>query len=68
MLLYLKEETKMSGSGFVKGMVTGAVVGAVTMMVFDPISTKQRKRMRRQTNHVFRNIGSMVDGIADMRK
>lgn len=58
----------MSGSGFVKGMVTGAVVGAVTMMVFDPVSTKQRKRMRRQTSHMFRNMGTMVDHFADMRK
>ncbi len=48
-------------SGFVKGMATGLVVGATVTMLADPITDKQRNKLQKKTEGVFKNIGSMID-------
>jgi len=57
----------MSKSGFVKGMVAGAVIGSVAALIFDPITPKQRKRAHRHTSSMFRNVGCMVDDLVNKR-
>lgn len=57
----------MSGtSGFLKGMATGLVVGAAVTMVADPLSDRQRKKIVKKTEGVFKNIGSVVDTAMDI--
>lgn len=58
----------MSRMGFVKGMITGAAVGTVAMLMFDPITPRQRKRVKKQASCAFRNMGRMMDDLVDMRK
>ncbi|MEE1224986.1 MAG: YtxH domain-containing protein [Clostridia bacterium] len=48
-------------AGFFKGMATGLVVGAAVTMMTDPMSDKQRKKIVKKTEGVFKNIGSVVD-------
>ncbi len=57
----------MSGySGFFKGMATGIAVGAAVTMMTDPISDRQRKKLAKKTEGVFRNIGGIIDSAVDM--
>lgn len=51
--------------GFMKGVLTGVVVGAATAFVMDPNNGKQRRRMQRQATSFFKNVGSMIDSIVD---
>ncbi|MCX7714443.1 MAG: hypothetical protein N2171_01745 [Clostridia bacterium] len=51
----------MNNSGFMRGMAAGLVVGAAVTMIADPISDRQRNRMKKKTSGIFRNIGSAID-------
>lgn len=51
---------------FVKGMITGLVVGSAVTMLTDPISDRQRHRIQRKTEGFFRNIGCAIDNALDM--
>lgn len=51
---------------FAKGMAIGLAVGAATAIVIDPISDKQRHKLQRKTEGVFRSIGSVIDTAMDM--
>ena len=53
-------------SGFFKGMATGLVVGAAVTMMTDPISDKQRRKIAKKTEGVFRNIGGVIDTAMDI--
>lgn len=55
-------------SGFLKGMATGLVVGAAATMVFDPISDRERKKLAKKTEGIFKNIGSVIDTAVDMAR
>ena len=57
---------KMSSQGFVKGMATGIVLGACATMIMDPVSDRQRNKMRRKTEGMFKNLGNIVDTALDM--
>lgn len=52
---------------FVKGMMTGAAIGAAVGMIMDPIKDKNAKTMKKNTSKAFRTLGSVIDGILDMR-
>ena len=52
--------------GFMKGMATGLLVGACVTMVVDPISDKQKRKMMKKTEGVFRNIGSIIDSAINI--
>ena len=47
-------------SGFIKGMTVGLAVGACVTMVMDPISDRQRHKMKRKTEGFFKNIGNIL--------
>lgn len=56
----------MCSNGFIKGMAAGIVLGACATMLADPISDRQRNKMRRKTEGMFRNIGNIIDTAMDM--
>lgn len=62
-LFYVKGEIKMNTSGFIKGMVTGVAVGGITMLMFDPVTPRQRRKAKRQACAAIRNIGAMADDL-----
>ena len=51
----------MNSGGFVKGMAAGLLLGACVTMMIDPISDKQRRKLQKKTEGVFRNIGNIID-------
>ena len=51
---------------FIKGMATGAVIGAGMSMIVSPIDKRDIKRVERKANKMFSTIGSMVDSVIDM--
>ena len=53
-------------SGFFKGMATGIAVGAVVTMITDPLSDRDRKKIAKKTEGIFKNIGSVIDTTLDM--
>lgn len=53
----------MSTKGFVKGMVTGALVGGAAILLFDPITPRQRKKVKRQAQAAMENISSVADEL-----
>jgi len=57
----------MRSGSFVAGVVTGAVVGAAVGMIMDPVKDKQNRAMKKNTSRAFRTLGSVIDGIVDMR-
>ena len=57
----------MSYSGFMKGMATGMVLGAAATVMIEQPSAKQRKKMMKKTEGLFRNIGSAIDTAVGMR-
>lgn len=58
----------MRTHGFLKGMAAGLVLGACATMICDPVSDRQRHRMQRKTEGVFRSIGNIIDNAIDMIK
>ena len=56
----------MSNQGFIKGMAAGIVLGACATMIVDPISDRQRHRLHKKTEGMFRNIGNIIDAAVDM--
>jgi len=56
----------MRSHGFIKGMAAGLVLGACATMLCDPVSDRQRHRMQRKTEGVFRSIGNILDSALDM--
>ncbi len=53
-------------SGFVKGMATGLVVGAAVTMIADPMSDRERHKLAKKTEGIFKNIGSVIDTTMHM--
>ena len=45
------------------GMIVGAVAGAVMGMIADPINDKTHKKMIKEKNNIFRNIGTAIDNV-----
>lgn len=58
----------MRYSDFTKGIATGMLVGAAAGMIFEPISEKQRNKIKRKTKGVFRSIGSVIDTAFDIMR
>lgn len=51
---------------FLKGMLTGLLVGSAVTMIADPISDRQRHKMQRKTEGFFKNIGCALDHAVDV--
>lgn len=65
--MYLKEDNTMHKfSGFMKGMATGLVVGAAVTMIADPMSERDRHKIAKKTEGIFKNIGSVIDTTLGM--
>ena len=57
-----------SATSFFKGVTTGLVIGTGITMLTNPITNRQRKRLIRKTEGVFRNLGGMLDNAIDIFK
>ena len=55
-----------NSANFFKGITTGLVIGAAVTMLTDPISDRQRLRLARKTEGVFKNMGSVIDSAISM--
>ena len=55
-------------SGFMTGIATGLVVGAAVTMFADPVSDKQKHKLHKKTEGIFRNIGGMIDTAIDIMR
>lgn len=55
-----------STSNFFKGVTTGLVIGAAVTMLTDPISDRQRNRLVRKTEGLFRHMGGIIDSAIEM--
>lgn len=51
----------MSNYGFIKGMAAGLILGSCATMLADPISDRQRHRLMKKTEGVFKGIGGIID-------
>ncbi len=58
----------MNNSQFFKGIGTGIVIGAGLTMLMDPVTDRQRNKLVRKTEGVFKNMGEMVDSIVNLFK
>ncbi len=58
----------MQYSGFLKGVAAGMVVGAAVTMLVDPVTDKQRHKIKKKTEGVFRSIGSVIDTAVDIMR
>ncbi len=54
-------------SGFMKGMATGIVVGTAVTMIAD-MSDRDKRKIVKKTEGVFKNVGSVIDTAMDMMK
>ncbi len=54
---------------FITGVTTGAVVGAAITMLCDPVSDRQRRRLKKKTRCLIRGLDhSMTSMIKPMHK
>ena len=51
----------MGSGGFMRGMAAGLLLGACAAMIVDPVSDKQKRRLQKKTEGMFRNIGNIID-------
>lgn len=55
-----------STANFFKGVTAGLVIGAAITMLTDPVSDRQRNKLVRKTEGMFRNMGGIIDSAIDM--
>ncbi|MDY3928513.1 MAG: hypothetical protein SOZ34_04020 [Clostridia bacterium] len=58
----------MNKGEFAKGIAAGLVVGAAAAIMIDPISDRQKNRIKRKTAGVFKSIGSVIDTAVDLMR
>ena len=59
----------MQGTGkFMKGMATGMVMGAAVTMFTDPMTERQRHKLKKKTEGVFKNMGGIIANAVEMMK
>lgn len=58
----------MELSGFVKGTAAGIAIGVAAALLIDPISDKQKNKLKKQTHNMFKNIGCVMDTALDIIK
>lgn len=56
----------MSNTGFAAGMAAGLIVGAASAILIDPISDRQKNKLRKKTRGIFRSVGSVIDTAVDI--
>lgn len=55
-------------TGFIGGITAGLLLGAAVTMVFDPVSDRQRHKLQKKTEGVFRSIGSVIDTAVEIMR
>ena len=58
----------MNNSQFFKGIGTGIIIGAGLTMLMDPVTDRQRHKLVKKTEGMFKNMGEMVDAVVGMFK
>lgn len=53
-------------SVFFKGITTGLIIGAAITMLADPVTDRQRNRLAKKTEGVFKSMGGMIDNAINM--
>ena len=53
-------------SCFIKGTLVGFAVGCSSRCNDDPLSDRERRKISKKTEGIFRNIGSVMDNIIDI--
>lgn len=53
----------MKSIEFIGGVIAGAVVGSAITMFIDPISDKQKRKMHKNSSHMFKTMGSVLDAM-----
>lgn len=53
-------------NGFIKGMAAGMALGACAVMLADPVSDRQRHKMQKKTEGMFKCVGNVIDTAMDM--
>lgn len=56
----------MIHSNFFKGVTTGLIIGTAITMLTDPISDRQRNKLMRKTEGLFKNMGGIIDTAIEM--
>ncbi len=56
----------LNAASFFKGVTTGIVIGTAVTMLGDPISDRQRSRLVKRTEGIFKNMGSLIDSAMDI--
>ena len=54
-------------SCFIKGTLVGFAVGAAVGVMTDPLSDRERRKISKKTEGIFRNIGSVMDNIISIK-
>lgn len=54
--------------GFISGITTGVLVGAAITMLVDPVSDRQRHKLQKKTEGVFRSIGGVIDTAMEIMR
>lgn len=44
-------------------MLAGAAIGSVITMFIDPINDKQKRKMHKSSEHIFKTMGSVLDAM-----
>lgn len=55
-------------AGFIGGITTGLILGAAMTMVMDPVSDRQRHKLQKKAEGVFRSIGSVIDTAMEIMR
>lgn len=58
----------MTKMGVIGGLITGALVGSAITMLVDPISDKQKRKMKKSGTHMFKTVGTMLDTMMVLKK
>lgn len=56
-------EVKNMKMSFLGGIIAGAIVGSALTMVMDPVTDRQRKKMHKGTQSMFKTMGSVLDAM-----
>ena len=51
----------MNTFGFVKGMAAGLIVGAAITMAVDPVTDRQRRKLKKKTHSMARRLSYTLD-------
>ncbi len=54
--------------GFIGGVTTGLMVGAAVTMMMDPVSDRQRHKLQKKTEGVFKSIGGVIDTAMEIMR